>query len=197
MTDPLFDGDDEANTSLTVEEREQMIPTAIGNRAELNEAEQINITKAMRRLARTRTPDVLNDAFWRDLHRRMFGDVWKWAGRYRTSPRNIGIEAYLIVPRMRELLDDLGYWIDNGTYDPDEIAARFSHRIVSIHPFANGNGRHSRIAADIVVNLLGKPRFTWGRVSLVDDGIARKTYIAALQAADRTDIQPLLAFARS
>lgn len=197
MTDPLFDGEDEANTPLEEEEREQIIPTYITTRAELNEAEQVNITRADRWLKRARNIDVLDDAFLRDLHKRMFGEVWKWAGQYRLTARNIGIDAYRIPMEVRTLVDDVRFWVANATYAPDEIAVRFSHRLVSIHPFPNGNGRHSRMAGDLLAMQLGQPRLTWGSVNLVDPGQTRKTYVAALQAADAGDIDLLLAFARS
>jgi Fic-DOC domain mobile mystery protein B len=197
MSDPLFGGDDEANTPLTGEEREQLIPTYIALRAELNEAEQVNIANAGRWLARGRGFDVLDDAFLRQLHKRMFGDVWKWAGQYRHSPRNIGVDAYRIPVEVRQLVDDTRYWSDNQTWAPDEMAIRFSHRLVSIHPFPNGNGRHSRLAADILVRQTGGQPFTWGRTGLVDAGATRKAYVDALRAADGGNIAPLLAFARS
>lgn len=197
MTDPLFDGDDEANTPLTAEEREQLIPTYISIRAELNEAEQVNITQANRWLARSRKADVLDDAFLRELHKRMFGDVWKWAGVYRTTARNIGIDAYRIPVEVRQLVGDACYWVEHETFAPDEIAIRFGHQLVSIHPFPNGNGRHSRLAADLLAMGLGQPRFTWGRTKLVDAGTTRKTYILTLQKADAGDIGPLLEFARA
>jgi Fic-DOC domain mobile mystery protein B len=197
MSDPLFDGDDEANTPLTAEEREQLLPTYISVRAELNEAEQINITEASRWLVRSRNKDVLDDAFLRELHKRMFGDVWKWAGQYRKSPRNIGIDAYRIPTEVRQLVDTVRYWVDHNTYGADEIATRFGHQLVSIHPFPNGNGRHSRLAADILIMELGFPRFTWGSRGLVDAGTTRIAYIHSLQAADAGDIGPLMEFARS
>ena len=197
MTDPLYDGEDEANTPLEAEEREQLIPTYITTRAELNEAEQVNITRASLWLRRARNVDVLDDAFLRDLHKRMFGEVWKWAGQYRKTPRNIGIDAYRIPIAVRELVHDARYWVDNETYPPDEIAIRFSHRLVSIHPFPNGNGRHSRLVTDLLAMKLGRPRFTWGRANLVDPGETRGAYVGALRAADGGEIEPLLAFARS
>ena len=146
---------------------------------------------------RARNVDVLDDAFLRDLHKRMFGEVWKWAGQYRRTPRNIGIDAYRIPMAVRELVHDARYWVDNGTYPPDEIAIRFSHRLVSIHPFPNGNGRHSRLVADPLAMKLDQSRFTWGRANLVDPGETRRAYVAALRAADGSEIEPLLAFARS
>lgn len=197
MSDPLFQGDDEANTPITEEEREDLIPSYITVREELNEAEQINIAQANRWLARTRGFDILTDDSIRALHKRMFGNVWKWAGVYRKTPRNIGIEAYRIPTEVRQLVDDVRFWVENKTYSRDEIAVRFSHRLVSIHPFPNGNGRISRLAADILVTQLGEPRFTWGRTNLVDPGETRKAYVQALQAADAGEVEAVLEFARA
>lgn len=196
MNDPLFDGDDDAATPLTEEEREQLIPTYITTRAELNEAEQVNITEADG-WAFSRKRDVLDTGFLSQLHKRMFDSVWRWAGDYRTTPRNIGIEAYRIPIEVRQLVDDVRYWIEAKTYPEDEIAVRFHHRLVSIHPFPNGNGRHSRMAADLLAVRLGRPRFTWGRNDLVQPAETRANYIAALRTADNHDIVPLLEFARS
>lgn len=196
MSDPLFDEDDEANTPLTEEERAQLIPTYITQRRELNEAELANISEATKWLS-SRKREVLDDAFLRELHKRMFGKVWQWAGEYRTTPRNIGIDAYRIPMEVRQLVDDVRYQVEHETYPPDEIAVRFSHRLVSIHPFPNGNGRHSRMVADLLAVQLGQKPFTWGRMSLVDPSATRKAYIAALQAADGHDIELLLTFARS
>lgn len=183
MSDPLFDEDDEANTPLTEEERAQLIPTYITLRRELNEAELANINEAMRWLS-ARKRDVLDDAFIRELHKRMFGEVWQWAGEYRTTPRNIGIDAYRIPTEVRQLIDDVRFQVENETYSPDEIAVRFSHRLVSIHPFPNGNGRLSRMVADLLAVRLGQKPFSWGRISPVDPSATRKAYISALQAAD-------------
>jgi Fic-DOC domain mobile mystery protein B len=198
MSDPLFDEDDEANTPLTEEEREQLIPSYITLRRELNEAEQANIADASRWLG-TRKRDVLDQSFLEELHKRMFADVWRWAGSYRKSEKNIGfgIDAYRVPMELRSVIDDVRYWVEHETYSPDEIAVRFSHRVVAIHPFPNGNGRFSRMIGDLLAVELGRPRFTWGRTNLVDAGETRAKYIAALQAADAYDIEPLLAFARS
>jgi len=196
MSEPLFGADDEANTPLSEEEREQLIPSYITLRRELNEAEQANIADASRWLA-MRKRDVLDQKFLSELHRRMFGDVWRWAGTYRTSARNIGIDAYRIPVELRQLIDDARYWVENEIFPPDEIALRFSHRIVAIHPFPNGNGRLSRMIGDMLALQLGRPRFGWGSASLVDANATRREYVAALRAADAHDIAPLLAFARS
>lgn len=196
MTDPLFDGDDDAATPITPDERAQLIPTWITTRADLNAAEAENIDEADR-WAFSRRRDVLDADFLKRLHRRMLGRVWKWAGAIRTTERNIGIAPYRIEPELRQLLDDARYWVESETFPPDEIAIRFHHRLVAIHPFPNGNGRHTRMAADLLLVQLGQPRFAWGRTSLVDASKTRDAYIAGLKAADAHDLDPLLAFARS
>lgn len=196
MTARLFEGDDDANTPLTAEEREQLIPSYIALRRELNEAEQVNIADAIR-WASARRRNVVDQDFLYSLHRRMFGKVWRWAGRYRTTARNIGIDAYRIGAEMVHVVDDARYWTENRTFPPDEIAVRFSHRLVAIHPFPNGNGRFSRLAGDLLAGQLGRSPFSWGRQSLVNAGETRALYLSALRAADNHDIGPLLLFARS
>ena len=194
-TDPLFEADDAA-TPLTPEEKLGLMPSYITLRRELNEAEQINVTRA-EQWAFSRKRDVLNEAYLRRLHKQMFQDVWTWAGEFRTSERNIGVEPWRIVTELRELLENVRYWIAHQTYTADEIATRFHHKLVWIHCFANGNGRHGRLATDLLLVNLGQPRFTWGRQSLVNAGDTRRSYVAALRAADNRDIQPLLKFVRS
>lgn len=195
MSDPPG-GQDDASAPLAEEEREQLIPSYITLRSELNEAEQANILDA-EEWAFARKRDVLDERFLTDLHKRMFGRVWRWAGTFRRSMKNIGIDAYRIPQELRQLMDDCRYWIEHETYEPDEIAARFHHRLALIHPFPNGNGRHARLAADLLSVASGQPRFTWGRVNLVDASKTRGSYIAALNAADKQDIGPLLEFVRS
>ena len=195
MTDPLLEQDDAA-TPLTPEEREGLIPSYITLRRELNEAEQANIVEA-EEWAYSRKRDVLSEQFIKSLHKRMFGRVWRWAGDFRQTERNIGVDPFRIAIDLRNLLDDCRYWIEHETYPPDEIAARFHHRLVYIHPFPNGNGRHARLAIDLLLVKLGRPRFSWGRVNLVNAGETRQTYVAALRAADNHDIGPLLQFVRS
>lgn len=195
MTDLLIEEDD-GSTPLTEEEREQLIPSYITLRRELNEAEQANILDA-ESWTFNRKRDVLNERFLTDLHNRMFGRVWRWAGSYRRSQKNVGIDAYRIPIDLRQLTEDCRYWIEHETYSPDEIATRFHHRLVAIHPFPNGNGRHARLATDLLLTKLGQERFSWGKVHLVDAGETRDVYINALRAADEHDYAPLLAFVRS
>jgi Fic-DOC domain mobile mystery protein B len=127
----------------------------------------------------------------------MFGDVWSWAGKYRTTEKTIGVPPWTIRQEMRTFLENARYWIDHGVYPPDELAVRFHHRLVYIHPFPNGNGRVARLAADVLATELGSERFTWGRADLISAGAARARYIEALRAADSEEYGPLIAFARS
>jgi Fic-DOC domain mobile mystery protein B len=195
MTDPLIEEVD-GSTPLAEEEREQLIPSYITLRRELNEAEQANILDA-ESWAFSRKRDVLNERFLTALHNRMFGGVWRWAGSCRRSQKNVGVDAYRIPIDLRQLIEDCRYWIEHETYNPDEIATRFHHRLVAIHSFPNGNGRHARLATDLLLTKLGQERFSWGRVNLVDASETRDTYINALRAADKHDYGPLLAFVRS
>lgn len=196
MGDPLFDVDDEANTPLEMEEREALLPTYVTTRAELNELEQAGIADADR-WAFARKRNVLNARFLLALHKRMFGHVWRWAGTYRQTPRNLGIEAYRIPIEVQSLISDTKYWVEHETYSPDEIAIRFHHRLVAIHPFPNGNGRHGRLAADLLAVQLDRPRFEWGGGDVAEPVELRNRYIQAQRAGDNHDIRPLLEFARS
>lgn len=194
MTD-LFNEPEDA-TPLTPEEKQGLLQAHITYRWELNEAEQQNIYRAQDwALARRR--DLLTDKFVKELHKRMLGDVWRWAGEFRTSERNLGIKCHEVPMAVRQLLDDTKAWIEHESYARDEIAVRFHHRLVQIHPFVNGNGRHSRLMADLLVIDFGVERFSWGRTNLDDASSARRRYIEALKAADGHDIAPLLEFARS
>ena len=123
----------------------------ITTQGELDELEQANITSGLRWLARTRRKDILTDDFAIELHRRLFGDVWEWAGRYRKTGKNIGVDPVQIAVQLRGAMADAQYWVDHRTYQPVEAAARLHHRVVFVHPFSNGNGRHARIMADAVL----------------------------------------------
>lgn len=132
------------------------------------------------------------------MHKQLFKDVWEWAGEYRRTNKNIGVDKYLIGIELRKLLEDCRFWINNNTFSADEISLRLSHRIVSIHPFANGNGRHSRLIADVLIYKgFGKPFFSWGRNNLSKDGEIRRIYLSALREADQLNYLPLLKFART
>jgi len=192
-------GAEPGQTPLELDEAEQLIPSWISTRGDLDSAEQENIADAVEWALRTvRAPsEILDEGFLRRLHRRMFGEVWRWAGSYRTSARNISVDAWRIVDEMGVLLADARYWVEHDTYAHDELAVRFHHRLVGIHAFPNGNGRHARLAADLLIRSLGAPTFTWGIDRDEDPGSLRTAYITAILAADAGEIEPLLAFARS
>lgn len=195
MSDPLLPQDD-GSTPLSHEEREGLKLSYVTTRGDLNAAEQQNILKAQR-WARRRRHKVFNRDYLNDLHERMFGDVWTWAGTYRRTGKNIGTDPIRIQTELQELLDNVSYWIEHDSYPPDEIAARFHHKLVYIHPYPNGNGRHARLATDILLEEMGQKPFTWGRADLRNTGEVRKTYVDALRAADGHNMGPLLEFVRT
>ncbi|HYL94647.1 MAG TPA: mobile mystery protein B [Terriglobales bacterium] len=188
----------DGNTPLAPEELADLIPN-LATKEELNEWERENILLAREWATsdRTKPEEMASDAYIRKLHRRMFEETWKWAGQYRVTEKNIGVPVHEIRERLMELVGDVRYWIQNGTCSPDEIAVKFHHRLVLIHPFPNGNGRHARLMADVLVMKLGRPAFSWGSANLVREGEARTKYLEAIRAADHGDIQPLLKFCRS
>lgn len=187
-------------TPLSADEQDGLIPS-IQTRGELNELEAANIDRATSwafgRGRRSAERDVITVDGLLDLHRRMFKDTWRWAGRIRRTDKNIGAPKEQIRERLRILCDDVKFQIANETYSADELAVRFHHRLVSIHLFANGNGRHARLAADILVRRLGNEPFSWGAVPLIAAGPSRSDYIQGLREADAADIAKLLGFARS
>jgi Fic-DOC domain mobile mystery protein B len=199
MTD-LFQEPDDA-TPLDTHDRQALRQSWITSRQDLNEAEEANIAKgfAWARGRRSRKPDdILMTDFVRTLHRQVFGDVWSWAGEFRTRDVNIGnVQAHRIPVDLPAMLDDVKYWAEHRTFSPDEIAVRLHHRLAEIHPFPNGNGRHARLMADLLIQQLGGQPFSWGSGSLKTIGELRRRYVEALKAADNHDIQPLIRFARS
>ncbi len=194
----LFDEPDDA-TRLPPALRKDLVPSWVTTRRDLNEVERDNIVKgaAWARRRRLGPTDILTDAFSKKLHEQLFGNVWKWAGAYRQTELNIGIAPHLIAAAMPAMFDVVRYWIEHATHPPDEIAVRLHHRLTQIHGFANGNGRHARMMADLLIEKLGGAAFSWGSGSIQDTGELRTAYVAALKAADDHDIKPLLAFARS
>ena len=201
MSAPSLTAADEAATPLTPDERAGLIPAYITFRHELNGAEQANIAKAQAALfgrRRQRDPvKLIDEDFIRRAHKLMFRDVWAWAGQYRRSDRNVGVAWVRIPVELRMFLDDVRAWVSHNAYPRDELAARFHHRLVWIHPFPNGNGRLSRMMADLLVTAMGDERFTWGRASLADPSETRRRYVAALRQADAHVVTDLLAFIRS
>ena len=192
----------DGNTPIRAEEAEQLIPK-ISTMGELNEYEVVNILRAREWAFDNRTMksmDPLGEPYVRELHRRMFDNVWKWAGTYRKTERNIGCDPKEIMQRIPQLLDNTRYWLQNQTFPKDEALLRFHHQLTKIHPFANGNGRHARLIADVLAVKYDRAEFTWGAgANFVAEGDARAQYLAALRAldADESDVRALLDFART
>jgi Fic-DOC domain mobile mystery protein B len=187
-------------TPLDEDEKEGLLIPDIATRGELDEFEQRNIENAIQwTMSRAfKAESVFKEDFIRLLHKKMYGDVWSWAGEFRKTNKNIGTQLWQISTELKYLLDDAKFWHENKTYSPDEMAIRFKHRLVEIHCFPNGNGRHSRLMADIIIEKLYKqPVFSWGASNLTADGAARAAYLKAVKAADLGEYAFLLAFARS
>lgn len=190
----------DGQTPLDEEEKEGLLIATIATRGELDEFEQQNIEQALLwTLGRSFKPHtIFTEEFIRMVHKRMYADVWAWAGEFRKTNKNIGVDKWQINTELRYLLDDVRYWHEYNIYPPDEMAVRFKHRIVSIHCFANGNGRHSRLMADIIIEKIYKqPVFTWGAANLSNQSDVRAAYLRAVKAADKGDYSLLLVFARS
>jgi len=190
----------EGQTLLEEDEKEGLLIKSITTRGELDEFEQLNIEKAIQwTLGKTWKSDyILSENFVKELHRRMFSDVWSWAGHFRKSNKNIGVDKQIISVSLKQLLDDSLFWLTNNTFSDEEFAVRFKHAIVKIHCFSNGNGRHSRLIADIIMSkLFEKPVFTWNRANLNKKSEARTKYLKSIRAADNGDINPLIDFAKS
>jgi Fic-DOC domain mobile mystery protein B len=188
----------DGQTPLDPDEKAGLIPTHLTTMDELNDWEQENILRAVLWVKRARSPDVLTEGFCRTLHAKMFDQTWAWAGTFRSSDKNIGSDWTQIGMKLSQLFGNTRWWVDNATFGPDEIAARFHRDLVWIHPFPNGNGRHARMMADALLRSMGQRPFSWGNAgSLVTVSEARTRYLSALRAADHGDYPPLLAFVRS
>jgi len=191
----LMDDSDGA-TPLDPDELEDLKLKHITMRGELNEVEQVNVQNGMLWLQRKRKKPVVSEEFVRELHRQLFGEVWRWAGTFRQTEKNIGIDPIYIGVQLRTLLDDAAYWAEHTTYQPIEAAARLHHRLVKIHCFPNGNGRHARIMADAYLKeCFSHAPIDWAAGhDLLGSNKRRDTYIASLRSADAGDYMPLLAF---
>ena len=189
----------EGQTPLEPEQINGLKIKIISTQQQLNEFEQTNINEALQWLnSKRKIKDVLSEEFMIQLHKRMLGMVWKCAGQLRRTETNIGIDWTRISMELRLLIDDANFWVEQQTYIPEEIAIRFKHRLVSIHCFPNGNGRHSRIMADLIaLHVFGLNKFSWGNSSLVDSSEQRKIYLKALKMADNGNFSELINFARS
>ena len=190
----------EGQTVLDEDEKEGLKIKSISTQGELDEFEQFNIEKAVEWTIRNKFKEenILTEKFIKDLHKKMYGEVWKWAGEFRKSNKNIGIDWTGISTSLKNLLDDTKYWIEFKTFSSEEIAIRFKHRIVSIHCFPNGNGRHSRLMADIIIeSIFDEEVFSWNKSNMVRADETRSKYITALRDADHGMISALIKFARN
>ncbi|MFT3754479.1 MAG: mobile mystery protein B [Pseudoxanthomonas sp.] len=198
MNDPrsLQGAPDEGQTPLDPDEAAGLIPAWVATRGDLNEAEAANIRSAsiwIRRQLKNDAP-VASDGFLRGLHKAMFGKVWRWAGLYRNSERNIGVAPHQINMQLRQLFDDVAAWQEFGAYPSDEQAVRLHHRLTWIHPFPNGNGRTARVLVDCFLQQRGAEPFAWGRGIPANE--ARGSYLAAIRLADAGDYTALMNFVR-
>lgn len=198
----------DTKTQLSKEEQDGIIPSVL-TRDDLNRLEQENIMQArawiMRRSMLT-SRDIFNQEFIKRLHKKMFDRVWRWAGIYRSSDKNIGVRHDHILTQLQQLLGDANYWLQNKTYNITTLAVVFHHRLVKIHPFFNGNSRHARLLGDVIVAKYNGKKLTWGRGwdkklakdPSVDHVVAiRRRYIEALQAADKGRYEDIISFAQS
>jgi Fic-DOC domain mobile mystery protein B len=188
------------STPLSYEEREGLIPKWVATRADLNEVEQQNLVEgfAKRRWRHPTVDGVLDHLALRQLHRDLLGEVWEWAGSYRLTGKNLGVEPAQIAVQTMGLTEDARLWVAEGSgVPPDESACWFHHRLVTIHLFPNGNGWHARAATDLLMQARGLEPLTWARGDIGSEGEIRHRYIEALRAADRGDYGPLVEFVRS
>ncbi len=190
----------DGQTPIDDDEKEGLLIETISTKVELDEFEQLNIEHALQWVfgKKYKQEQIFTNKFICELHKRMYGNVWAWAGTFRKTEKNIGVKSYQIPIQLKALCDDAIFWIENKTYSPEEIAIRFKHRLVSIHCFSNGNGRHSRLMADIIIEkIFGKEPFSWGAANLLNEGDMRKVYLKAIKQADLNEYQSLLEFAKS
>lgn len=185
-------------TPLDPNELAGLVPNYITTQGDLNQLERENILAATTWALGKSNHDCMNISFCFDLHKRMFSRVWKWAGKTRLTDKNIGVPKEQIITKLKLLFDDTEFWIREKTYNFDEIAARFHHRLVAIHAFQNGNGRHARLMTEVIQIVNGEALFTWGSSDLYgSESEARKEYLADLRSADKGDFEALIKFVRS
>ncbi|MCK4921485.1 MAG: mobile mystery protein B [Bacteroidales bacterium] len=190
----------DGQTPIDENEKEGLLLKSITTQSELNEFEQLNIEKAVEWTIQNtfKQKTILSEEFIKKVHAQMFSEVWDWAGKFRMSEKNIGVEWFKIGIELKYLIDDTKYWIANKSFSADEITIRFKHRLVNIHCFPNGNGRHSRLMADIIIeSIFEKDVFTWNHSNMVKADGSRKKYIYAIKEGDKGNINPLIVFARS
>jgi len=190
----------EGATPLDPNEIDSLIPSDVNTQSQLDMAEEQNILIANTWAFSKNHNDILTEAFLKKLHQKMFELVWEWAGQFRKSEKSIGVLWFQIPEEVKKLCDDVNFWIKNKTYDWTELGARFHHRLVLIHCFPNGNGRHARLITDLLLRTHDKTPFSWGsqmkKGDLASNTYARKEYINALRCADNKNLKPLIDFVR-
>lgn len=186
-------------TPLDSDEVAALLPTHITTQSDLNAWEQANILQGAQWARRQKKREILAEGFARELHKHMFDQTWQWAGTFRKSNKNIGVDWPQVSLKLRDLLDNTRYQIEHKVFGLDEIVVRFHHQLVWIHAFPNGNGRHARLMADLLAMQLGLARMTWGggSLALTSVGAVREQYLLALRAADQGRFEALIRFARS
>jgi Fic-DOC domain mobile mystery protein B len=187
----------EGATPLSPEDLEGLVPSHITTRAQLNEWESVNVGKGEQWAFATRQKEILSIDFMWTLHKQMFGDTWQWAGKRRIRETIPGIAPEAIEGETKNLCENVKVQLKDKQWGIDEIAARFHHLLVAIHPFPNGNGRFARTMTDLVLVHSNAQAFTWGAGDLINNGEVRSRYIAALRRADAKDYGPLFNFVRS
>ena len=184
---------------FSLEDLEGLIPSHFSTRSQLDAHEHANILQARLWALRSRKlrRELITFQGLLLLHKRMFEDTWEWAGKLRRTATNIGVEPSCISSELAQLVGDISYWTEHETFPAQEIAVRFHHKLVWIHPFPNGNGRHARLAADLFLFYRGEQELTWGGARLTDPTETRRRYISALRRADRFEFADLMTFATS
>jgi Fic-DOC domain mobile mystery protein B len=182
-----------ASTPIDTDAATGLIPSLTTQR-ELNEFEAMNILDAVKWAHRTRpsSTNLLNASAILAIHKKMFGKTWKWAGTLRQRETSIGVDPRRIQSDLKILLDDMTYWLKHGTYSIEECAIRFHHRLVKIHVFPNGNGRHARLLCDLSLKANNRKPIVWPADLQGQNSTERTRYLAALKAADNDDYTPLL-----
>ena len=183
MKDFLFK-DRGGQTPLPPELQKGLISKNVQTIGELDEYEEQNIAEGMVWLEDSNA-NSLNYSFWLRLHKKLFGNVWNWAGEIRSH--DLGNADFLypekVRPALMQLIGDAEYWFKNDTYPKKETIARIHEKLLTIHPFANGNGRWSRILTEYICkqNKIDIPK--WNLKSKDDPQKRRKEYIEAVELA--------------
>lgn len=181
-------------TPIDDDEKLALIPH-IDTLEELNIWEHENIIEARKWAMSSRVlkiSDVFDLDFLVKLHKKMFNKTWKWAGNLRASNKNIGCDFYQIRTELKNLSDDIKFWLEKNTYNAKQLALIIHHRLVKIHLFPNGNGRHARLAADCILKKLDSTKkIDWEGKNFRSSEELRKKYITALRSSDKGDYREL------